>query len=115
VYLATVLSLYPVPASLTATLNPANATQIILQLQGQSSVPYVIQSSSNLIAWTSVSTNTPLGANTVNITNTISPSVLKTFWRAIWQPRQEAELEERSTQDARIQPFLPGSKNILRK
>jgi hypothetical protein len=85
-YSATVLSLYPAPASLTAILNPADATQIILQLQGQSGVPYVIQSSSNLTVWTSISTNTPLGANTVSITNTISPSVLKTFWRAIWQP-----------------------------
>jgi len=85
-YSATVFALFPAPANLTATLNPANAAQIILQLQGQSGVPYVIQSSSNLVAWTSVSTNTPLGATTLTITNTVSTSVPKTFWRAIWQP-----------------------------
>jgi hypothetical protein len=85
-YSATVLSLYPAPANLTATLNPANAAQIILQLQGQAGVPYVIQSSSNLLAWTSLSTNTPLGATTLSITNAVSASVPKTFWRAVWQP-----------------------------
>jgi len=85
-YSATVLSLYPAPASLKATVNPANGTQIILQLQGQGGVPYVIQASTNLVAWSSVSTNTPLGATTLSITNPVSASVAKQFWRAAWQP-----------------------------
>src|SRR5205814_1963820 len=41
-YSATVLSFYPAPATLTALWDPANASQIVLQLQGQSGVPYVI-------------------------------------------------------------------------
>jgi hypothetical protein len=85
-YSATVLSLYPAPAILKVTLNPVDATQIILQLQGQTGVPYVIQSSSNLVAWSSVSTNTPLGSTPLSITNAITTSVPKQFWRAVWQP-----------------------------
>ena len=84
-YSATVLWLYPAPANLNANLNPANATQVILQLQGQSGVPYVLQSSSNLVTWLPFSTNTLVGA-TLNITNQVTESVPKQFWRAVWQP-----------------------------
>ena len=48
-------------------------------------VPYVIQHSTNLMTWTSISTNTPL-AGTMNITNSVDPSLPMQFWRAIWQP-----------------------------
>jgi hypothetical protein len=85
-YSATVLSLYPAPATLKATLNPANAAQIVLQLQGQSGVPYVLQSSTNLTAWSSVSTNALAGAPTLNITNQVISSLSQQFWRAVWQP-----------------------------
>ena len=85
-YSATVLSLYPAPATLQASLNPANPAQVILQLQGQGGVAYIIQSSSNLTAWLSVSTNSLAGASTVNITNAVDPAVTKQFWRAVWQP-----------------------------
>jgi hypothetical protein len=84
-YSATVFWLYPAPANLTATLNPANATQIVLQLQGQSGVPYVLQSSTNLSAWTSVSTNTLVGPS-LSITNSVNASISWQFWRAVWQP-----------------------------
>jgi hypothetical protein len=84
-YSATVLWLFPAPAKLAASLNPANAAQVILQLQGQAGVPYVIQSSSNLVAWASMSTNTLVGS-TLSITNPVTASVPKLFWRALWQP-----------------------------
>jgi alpha-L-arabinofuranosidase len=84
-YSATMLALYPAPAKLTATPNPSNATQFIFQLQGQVGAPYVIQRSTNLVSWTSVSTNT-LAGSTVNITNPVNASVPKQFWRAVWQP-----------------------------
>jgi hypothetical protein len=85
-YSATVLSLYPAPATLKATLDSGNPARVILQLQGQGGVPYVIQSSSNLNTWASVSTNSLAGASTVNITNAVAPSVTRQFWRAVWQP-----------------------------
>src|SRR6185295_3466126 len=85
-YSLTVLSLYPAPASLQASLNPGNPAQVILQLQGQAGVPYIIQSSSNLTSWLSVSTNSLAGVSTVNITNVMDPTVANQFWRAVWQP-----------------------------
>jgi alpha-L-arabinofuranosidase len=84
-YSATVLSLWPAPATLRAVSHPANAAQFVLQLQGQPGAPYIIERSTNLVAWTPVSTNTPT-SSTMNITNPVSASVPKQFWRAVWQP-----------------------------
>lgn len=84
-YSATVLWLFPAPANLNATLNPADTHQIILQLQGQAGVPYVLQSSTNLVAWSSLSTNTLTGS-TLSITNPVPASLSKLFLRAVWQP-----------------------------
>ena len=60
-----------------------NSGSYIFQLQGQSGVPYQIQTSTNLFSWTSNSTVTLSGA-TANVTNTLS-SPWK-FWRAVWLP-----------------------------
>jgi hypothetical protein len=84
-YSATVLALSPAPAKLLAIPIPPGASQFVFQLQGQAGVPYVIQSSTNLITWTSISTNTLL-ASTMNITNFLDPTFPVQFWRAIWQP-----------------------------
>ncbi len=84
-YSATVLALAPAPAKLQAFPKPAGANQFIFQLQGQTGVPYVVQQSSNLTAWTSVSTNT-LPTGTLNLTNTLLAAPSRQFWRAIWQP-----------------------------
>jgi hypothetical protein len=84
-YSATVLWLYPAAANLTAALNPANAAQVILGLQGQAGVPYVIQSSTNLVSWWPISTNT-LTSSMLSITNPVAASVSGQFWRAVWQP-----------------------------
>ncbi len=81
-YSATVLSLSPAPANLKA-LSLA-ASQFVFQLQGQANVPYIIQRSTNLVTWISVSTNT-LQTATMNFTN--SPATFPAqYWRAVWQP-----------------------------
>jgi hypothetical protein len=84
-YSATVLALSPASAKLVAMPILTATSQFVFQLQGQTGVPYVIQRSTNLIAWTSVSTNTLLGS-ALNITNFLDSSQPKQFWRAIWQP-----------------------------
>lgn len=65
---------------------PQPSGQIVLQLQGQAGVRYVLETSTNLSAgvWTAVSTNT-LAASTLNFTNSTA-GVGKEFWRAVWQP-----------------------------
>ena len=84
-YSATVLSLAPVPAAfLTVSPQPA-ISQVVFQLQGQSGVPYVIQSSPDLLSWTPASTNT-LPSSTAFVTNSFDPSFPALYWRAVWQP-----------------------------
>ena len=55
----------------------------LFQLQGQSGVPYQIQTSTNLTSWTSNSTVT-LAGSTGNVTNNTSADAR--FWRAVWLP-----------------------------
>jgi hypothetical protein len=55
----------------------------ILQIQGQSGVPYQIQTSTNLLTWTSNATVTLTGA-TATVTNNFSTE--PRFWRAVWLP-----------------------------
>jgi len=84
-YSATVLLLSPAPATLLAMPTPPVASQFVFQLQGQTGVPYIIQCSTNLLTWTSISTNT-LATDTINITNSVDSSTPAQFWRATWQP-----------------------------
>ena len=82
-YSATVLFLPPAPAKLTPL--PLIATnRFVFQLQGQAGVPYVIQRSTNLVAWVSVSTN--LTAGVLNVTNSFTTNAPLQFWRAVWLP-----------------------------
>ena len=60
-------------------------SRFVFQLQGDTNAPYVIQISSNLMTWISVSTNT-LPGGTLNLTNPIAPGASRQFWRALWQP-----------------------------
>ena len=78
----TLLNLAPSAPSL-AVIPPASPGQFVFQLRGQTDVRYVIQTSSNMAAWNSVSTNT-LSSTTLNFTNSASAS--QKFWRAVWQP-----------------------------
>ena len=82
-YSLTLFSFAPAAARLTPVT--AGDGHFVFQLQGQPSAPYVIQTSTNLLAWTSVSTNTLTG-NTLNITNSIVPDLSPRFWRAVWRP-----------------------------
>ena len=84
-YSATVLALSPTPANLLAFPKPSDTNQFIFQLQGQAGVPYVVQQSTNLTTWTSVSTNT-LQTATLNFSNAMLTVPSQQFWRAIWQP-----------------------------
>jgi len=59
--------------------------QFVVQLAGQSGAPYLLQLSTNLTTWTTVSTNIP-SASSLNLTNTLAPGGGRQFWRAVWQP-----------------------------
>jgi hypothetical protein len=79
----TLFTFAPGPAQLSALVPQSD--QFVLQLQGQSGTPYVIENSPDLFTWTPVSTNT-LAGNVINITNAISSDLPQQFWRAVWQP-----------------------------
>ena len=83
-YSLTLITLSPAPPRLAA-FPLAGPGQLVFQLQGQTDVGYVIQTSSNLITWTSISTN-PLTSSTLMLTNPVSPGELQKYWRAVWQP-----------------------------
>ena len=73
------------PAAPALRTLAATAGAYIFQLQGQPGVPYVIQSSTDLASWSPVATNT-LSGSTLNVTNSINPSLPVQFWRAVWLP-----------------------------
>jgi alpha-N-arabinofuranosidase len=84
-YSMTLLTFAPAAASLAHPLSIQPGGQFAFQLQGQAGVPYVIQSSTNLSVWTSISTNvSPGGAPW--LTNPVSSGGPVEFWRAVWQP-----------------------------
>jgi hypothetical protein len=74
-----------VPAAPQLQVVSESAGQFIFQLQGSLNASYAIQTSTNLITWLSVSTNTLSGSN-VNVTNIILPGPAQQFWRALWPP-----------------------------
>ena len=79
----TLLTFAPGPSVISVLGVPPG--QVELLLRGQPGTPYVIQSSPDLMAWTSVSTNTLVGS-TLNITILVSPGSPYQFYRAVWQP-----------------------------
>jgi alpha-N-arabinofuranosidase len=82
-YSLTLVTFAPAAAQLQSSLAPAG--QLVLQVQGQSGVPYVIQTSPDLVNWIPVSTNL-LTDNVLNLTNSISSISPQQFWRAVWLP-----------------------------
>jgi alpha-L-arabinofuranosidase len=64
---------------------PQRGGQFVFQLQGQPGVRYYVQNSTNLSAWTTVSTNR-LAGNALNLTNPVPAGAGLTLWRAVWQP-----------------------------
>lgn len=79
-YSLTMLTLVPTAPKIVVL--PA-AGNFVLQVQGQPSVRYVVQSSTNFTAWTPVATNTLTGT-TWNVTNAMTTP--NKFWRAVWLP-----------------------------
>jgi hypothetical protein len=73
------------PAAPSLSAKPATPGQFAFQLNGQSSTPYVLQSSPDLVHWTAVSTNR-LVSSTLTVTNAVSPGTPAQFWRAVWVP-----------------------------
>jgi hypothetical protein len=84
-YSVTVFAFVPAAPALSASASPSIPGQFVLQLAGQPGVPYVLQKSTNLSAWTSVATNT-LTSNTLNLTNTGPSAAGGQYWRAAWFP-----------------------------
>jgi alpha-N-arabinofuranosidase len=83
-YSVTVLVLAPAPPVLVV-LPQSTSSQFVFQLRGQPGVPYVLQSSRDLVAWSSVVTNTLTGSS-MNFTNPVTGGATREFWRALWQP-----------------------------
>jgi len=82
-YSATVMLLTP-PGPAVAPISHS-ASQVVLQLQGQAGVPYVLETSTNLVTWTPASTNIPASSH-MNVTNAVSPAPSQRYWRAVWRP-----------------------------
>jgi alpha-L-arabinofuranosidase len=73
------------PAAPMLQALPAPAGQFAVQLNGQAGTPYIVQTSTNLVNWTSVSTNIQTGSS-LGLTNAITPGAVSTYWRVVWQP-----------------------------
>lgn len=84
-YSLTLLTFAPTAANLVQPLAGQPGGQFAFQLQGQSGVPYVIQSSTNLNVWTPVSTNSS-SDSIFWVTNSVPAGAPMEFWRAVWQP-----------------------------
>ena len=82
-YSLTVFVFAPAAPSLKALSSQAG--KFVLQLSGQSGTPYVLQTSTNLVTWTPVSTNVS-ATSSINITNTVISGAHSQFWRAVWEP-----------------------------
>jgi hypothetical protein len=82
-YSATLLTIPPAAPKLESAAFAGG--RFIFQIQGQPGVPYVVQSTTNLLSptWVFESTNTVWG-NVLNVTNTGVPAVK--FWRVVWLP-----------------------------
>jgi hypothetical protein len=77
-----VFTLAPNAPSLTVFRQGGSASYAV-QLSGQKNVRYFVQSSTNLVNWTTVATNT-LTSTSTNLPITINTP--QRYWRAVWQP-----------------------------
>jgi alpha-L-arabinofuranosidase len=82
---ATLLTLPPAAPRLSIVPPTRADEQAQLQLQGCPAARYVIQNSSDLFTWSTVSTNT-LSTSTLILTNLVPARADISFWRAFWQP-----------------------------
>jgi len=79
----TLFTFAPAPATLAVPV--VQAGQLQLLLQGQPGTPYIVQSSPDLITWTSISTNLLTGSS-LTLPIAMPPGSPHQFYRAIWQP-----------------------------
>jgi hypothetical protein len=84
-YSLTLLTFAPAAPILAQAAQSPSGDEFTFQVQGQPGAPYVIQASTNLGIWTSVSTNVSATAS-FWITNSIPSATPVQFWRALWQP-----------------------------
>jgi len=70
------------PSVAMVSANPQSGS-FVLQLSGLSGQSYWIETSTNLVNWTTVSTNV-LTYSSVNVTNPASAGTSRQFWRAYW-------------------------------
>ncbi len=73
------------PAAAQLQFPSVSVSNLVLQIEGQAGVPYVIQTSPDLVNWSPVSTNSTPG-NGLLLTNVISGTASQQFWRAVWIP-----------------------------
>jgi len=71
------------PPSLAAVSSAPGSGSFVLQLSGVSGQTYWMQTSSNLLTWTSVWTNV-LVSSSVNITNPVIATSSRQYWRVVW-------------------------------
>ena len=83
------LTLFTLAPSAPQPGDPAAATAarrcVRPSTPGPAGRSYYIQVSTNLAAWTTVSTNR-LTSNALNFTNPVPAGAAMSFWRAVWQP-----------------------------
>jgi hypothetical protein len=82
-YSLTLLTFSPAASQLGAS--SVSPGQVVLTIQGQPGASYVVQSSTDLTNWNSVSTNMLTGT-TLSLTNAVLPSSSPQFWRDVWLP-----------------------------
>jgi len=82
-----------VPSSLTALAVQPVAGSFVAQLAGPAGQSYVLQTSTNLTAWSRVST-VVLTSPSVNITNKLMPDAVRQFWRAFPAPNARRQAFE---------------------
>ena len=82
----TLFNIAPAAPQLVHLPGPEEPGQpFLVDLQGQAGVPYILESSPDLVSWASVSTNTIGASGFVTLTNVIAPGTGVQFWRALWR------------------------------
>ena len=76
---------YAAPPSLGLAPTQAKPGLFVLQLYGIAGQTYWMETSTDLVAWSSISTNVLTSASAM-ISNTVSANSDRQFWRAVWLP-----------------------------
>jgi hypothetical protein len=84
-YSASVFTLAPTAVKLASAGLLVNPSRFVFQVQGQPNVPAIMQTSTDLVNWISVSTNAP-ATGSQNFTNNLFPTSPRQFWRTTWLP-----------------------------